>query len=77
MTCHGAPATHKKALVAAVAEKYGQIVVGPKRVLDGPGPARYGYARVTPCKEIYLGRTVYEAACSGGVARLSGAGAYG
>jgi hypothetical protein len=55
---------NKATLAAAVSEKYGQIVVGPKYVLDGAGPARYGYARVAAAKEVYLGRTLAAALAS-------------
>jgi hypothetical protein len=50
----------KRELVTAVRTKYGQIVIGPKYVLDGAGPARYGFARVAPAKEVFLGRTIAD-----------------
>jgi len=31
-------------------------------ILDGPGPARFGWARLAPCKEVWLGRTLAEVA---------------
>lgn len=30
-------------------------------ILDGAGPARYGYGRVAPCKIVWLGRTLADA----------------
>lgn len=30
-------------------------------ILDGAGPARYGWAAIYPCRERYLGRTIREA----------------
>lgn len=36
-------------------------------ILDGAGPARYGYARIDPCKQTWLGRTLQEAAMVLGV----------
>lgn len=31
-------------------------------ILDGPGPARYGWTRVDTCKKVWLGRTLTDAA---------------
>jgi hypothetical protein len=36
-------------------------------ILDGPGPARWGYGRLAPCKTVWLGRTLAEAAHALGV----------
>jgi hypothetical protein len=36
-------------------------------ILAGAGPARYGYARVAPCKLVWLGRTLTEAAAALGL----------
>ncbi|HEY2510271.1 MAG TPA: hypothetical protein VGI39_05425 [Polyangiaceae bacterium] len=59
----------RAALDEIVSERYAQHVIGPKHVLDGAGPARWGYARLAPSgKEVWLGRTLDEAlATVGGV----------
>lgn len=36
-------------------------------ILDGAGPARYGYARLDPCKQTWLGRSLVEAAAALGL----------
>jgi hypothetical protein len=36
-------------------------------ILDGAGPARYGWAAIHPCKESYLGRTLADVAARVGV----------
>lgn len=55
-------ATTKKQIekVAGVAIRHGWI-------LDGAGPARYGYARLDACKETWLGRTLAEVAAALGI----------
>lgn len=36
-------------------------------ILDGAGPARFGYGRVAPCKQVWVGRTLAEVAATLGV----------
>lgn len=36
-------------------------------ILDGAGPARWGWARVAPCRVVWLGRTLADAAAALGV----------
>jgi hypothetical protein len=36
-------------------------------ILDGAGPARWGWAQLTPCKQVFLGRTLAEVATALGV----------
>jgi hypothetical protein len=36
-------------------------------ILDGAGPARYGYGRVSPCKVVWLGKTLAEASWELGI----------
>ena len=37
-------------------------------ITDGAGPARFGYGRIAPCKYVWLGKTLEEAARALGVA---------
>lgn len=36
-------------------------------ILDGAGPARFGYARLDPCKQTWLGKSLLEVAAALGV----------
>ena len=45
-------------------EKRAKIVLKRGWILDGAGPARYGYARLTPCREVFLGRTLADVAAA-------------
>lgn len=48
-------------------EKYLGVMICRGWVLDGPGPARYGWAAIHPCKKTYLGRTLAEIAAKLGL----------
>lgn len=48
-------------------EQAANVVLVRGWILDGAGPARFGYARLATCKQVWLGRTLAEAAVALGV----------
>ena len=48
----------QKLTKASLERIYSVKLIGPQWVLDGPGPARYGYAEVQPRRTVYRGRTL-------------------
>lgn len=59
---------NKSAVKSAIENKLGTILVRGW-ILDGAGPARYGWASVHPCKQRYEGRTLRDVAGRLGVSR--------
>ena len=51
-----------KNLTKSAIEQAANVVLVHGWILDGAGPARFGYAQQSTCKQVYLGRTLADAA---------------
>jgi len=50
----------RKSKLEQLSERANEHFVGPQWILDGAGPARWGYGVITPNKIRWLGRTLSD-----------------